>query len=157
MNGYSSDKNSPGPTVRWWAFLGAISVLATALPASGHAPDPRAVFARHDPQHRLPNTLIKKLGVIRVKSATYDIYYLDFSNPVSLHGMQQIAIIRNGNQFAGSYECTLGPDKYDGRLRIGKDRLTVTVDRFKYVIRFNENGPTHNKDFCGWGTWDNSI
>lgn len=157
MNGYSSDRKVSGRMLHSWTFLMVASVLVTAPPASGHAPDPRVVFARHDPEHRLANTKIRKLGVIRRGAVTYSIYYLDFANPVSLHGLQQIAIIRNGSQFAGSYECTLGADKYDGKLKIGKDRLTVTVERFKYIIRFDKNGPTHNKNFCGWGSWDNGI
>jgi len=114
------------------------------------------VFAQHDPCGRLPNTKIKTLGIIRAGSATYSIYYLDFSNPVSLHGMQQIAIIRNGTEFAGAYICTLGPD--DGKLTVGPDRLTVRIAGMTFVIRFDENGPTRNKYFCGEGSgWQNEI
>jgi hypothetical protein len=120
--------------------------------------DPRTVFARHDPQSHLPNTKIRKLGVVRVKAAAYDIYYLDFSNPVSLHGLQQIAIIRNGNQFAGAYTCTLGGGASEGRLFIGKDRLTVKIFEMTFVIPFDEKGSGRNKYFCGEGSdWDNNI
>ena len=134
-------------------------LMSVASPdASANAADPRTVFARHDPQGRLPNTKIRKLGVVRVKAATYDIYYLDFSNPVSLHGLQQIAIIRNGNQFAGAYTCTLGGGPDEGKLAIGKDRLTVRIHEMTFVIRFDAKGPTRNKYFCGEGSgWENSI
>jgi hypothetical protein len=136
------------------AFLAA----AIALPASSRASDPRAVFARHDPEGRLPNTTIRKLGVVRVRAASYSIYYLDFSNPVSLHGLQQIAIIKNGSQFAGSYVCPLGTGPDEGKLTIGKDRLMVKICGMTFVIRFDEKGPTRNKYFCGEGSgWDNSI
>ena len=114
------------------------------------------MLAQHDPQGRLQNTRIQPLGTIRVKTAVYSIYYLDFSNPVSLHGMQQIAIIRNGTEFAGAYPCTLGPD--EGKLMIGKDRLTVEIFGMTFVIRFDENGPTRNSSFCGEGAgWKDEI
>jgi hypothetical protein len=129
-----------------------------SVPAPIGATNPRAVFAQHDPQGRLPNTTIRKLGVVRVKATTYTIYYLDFSNPVSLHGMQQIAIIKNGSQFAGAYQCSLGSGPDEGKLVIGKDRLTVRIFGMTFVIGFDEKGPTRNKYFCGegWG-WENSI
>lgn len=134
-------------------------VVAVASPvAPVGAADPRAVFARHDPYGRLPNTKIRKLGVIRVKAVTYDIYYLDFSNPVSLHGLQQIAIIKNEDQFAGAYVCSLGESPIEGRYFIGKDRLTVKIFGMTFVIRFDEKGPSRNKYFCGEGSgWDNNI
>jgi len=126
--------------------------------AQGGQADPRTVLTQHDPQGRLPNTKISKLGTIQVKTATYSIYYLDFSNPVSLHGLQQIAIIRNGTQFMGAYVCTLGEGEHEGKLFIGKDRLTVRIFGMAFVIRFNEKGPTRNKYFCGEGFgWDDAI
>jgi hypothetical protein len=132
--------------------------MSVAVPSFGHVVNPRTVFARHDPEHRLLNTKISKLGVIRVGTATYDIYYLDFSNPVSLHGIQQIAIIRNRTQFAGAYICSLGDSDIEGRAIIGKDRLTVRIANMTFVIRFTARGPTHNKYFCGEGSgWDDSI
>jgi hypothetical protein len=130
----------------------------TASPAAGRPPDPRLVFAKHDPNGRLPNTDIRKLGTIRVGSVKYGLYYLDFSNPVSLHGMQQIAIIRNGDQFVGAYRCTLGEGEYEGTLFIGKDRVTVRLANRTFVIRFDEKGPTRNKFFCGEASgWHDSI
>lgn len=136
----------------------ALLLAATTALASPRAPDPKAVFARHDPEGRLPNTDIRKLGVVRVKGATYDIYYLDFSNPVSQHGMQQIAIIKNGVGFAGAYRCSLGPDEDEAKLFIGKDRLIVKISGLRFVIRFNRKGPTHNRYFCGEGSgWENGI
>lgn len=143
--------------MRW---LGLLAVLLTVIaqPASAGDRNPRPVLAQHDPQGRLPNTDIRKLGTIRVRAATYTIYYLDFSNPVSLHGQQRIAIIKNGTQFAGAYQCTLGVGRDEGKLVIGKDRLTVKVFEMTFVIRFDEKGPTRNKYFCGEGSgWQNSI
>jgi hypothetical protein len=125
---------------------------------SASAADPRTVLAKHDPQGRLPNTSIRNLGTVRVKTAVYSIYYLDFSNPVSLHGQQRIAIIKNGTEFMGAYVCPLGDGDHEGKLLIGKDRLTVRIFRMTFVIRFDEKGPTRNKYFCGEGSgWQNSI
>ena len=141
--------------MRWLAFL-AVSLSVIALPTTASATSPRAVFARHDTRGRLPNTQIQKLGVVRVRATTYSIYYLEFSNPASLHGQQRIAIIKNGTQFAGAYECILGRD--EGKLVIGKDRLTVKRGEMAFVIRFDERGPTRNKFFCGEGSgWENGI
>lgn len=138
------------------AFALATAAFASASTMPASAANPRTVFAQHDPYGRLPNTRLQSLGTIRVTSAVYSIYYLDFSNPVSLHGMQQIAIIKNGTEFAGAYLCTLGPD--DGKLIIGKDRLTVKIFGMTFVIRFDENGPTRNSSFCGEGAgWRSEI
>lgn len=134
----------------------AIFLSIIALPAPASAANPRTVLAQHDPQDRLPNTDIRKLGVIRVGTITYSIYYLDFANPVSLHGQQRIAIIKNGTHFAGAYQCSLGHG--DGKFFVGKDRLTVKRDGKSFVIRFGERGPTRNKYFCGEGSgWEGSI
>ena len=142
--------------VRWAVFSLAVFGSMMALPTSTSAADPKAIFARHDPQNRLPNTTIKQLGTVRVGDVIYSIYYLDFSNPVSLHGQQRIAVIRNGTQFAGAYECTLGPD--DAQLTIGKARLTVRSFGMTFVIRFNEKGPSRNRYFCGEGSgWEDGI
>jgi len=120
--------------------------------------NPRAVFARHDPGGRLPNTDIRELGMIRIHGTIYSIFYLNFVNPVSRHGQQRIAIIKNGTEFAGAYECVLGPGKNEGKLFIGKDRLTVKIADLTFVIGFDEEGPTRNKYFCGEGSgWEDSI
>lgn len=126
--------------------------------AASPAANPRPVFAAHDPHGRLPNTTIRKFGTVTVQASTYAIYYLEFINPVSRHGQQRIAIIKNGRSFAGAYQCTLGPD--DARLIIGKDRLTVWVQdmRETFMIKFDQHGPTRNAFFCGEGTgWEDSI
>lgn len=137
-------------------FFVVLFVSAIGFPTSPSATNPRTVLAQHDPQRRIANTDVRQLGIIRVKNATYSIYYLDFSNPVSLHGMQQIAIIKNGTEFAGAYLCSVGPD--DGKLIIGKDRLTVRIAGMTFVIRFDQNGPTRNCTFCGEGSgWHNEI
>lgn len=128
--------------------LGASPALA--------ANNPRAVFAAHDPEGRLPNTRIRKLGKLHVNRSTYSVYYLDFVNPVSLHGQQRIAIIRNGIEFSGAYQCALGP--HDAKLTIGKNRLTVRADGRAFVISFSDRGPSHNLHFCGESSgWQNSI
>lgn len=108
-----------------WRELFALSLWIVALPAPSGAANPRTVFAQHDPEGRLPNTEIKELGTIHVRGATYSIQYLEFSNPVSLHGQERIAIVKNGAQFAGAYECALGTGRDEGKLVVGKDRLTV--------------------------------
>jgi len=93
-----------------------------------------------------------------VKASTYVIYYLEYVSPLSHHGQQRIAIIKNGTSFSGAYQCTLGP-RY-ARLIIGKDRLTVLVQDVHdpFVIKFDQRGPTRNAFFCGEGSgWENSI
>ncbi len=143
--------------VRWFVLSLAAFLLGMPLAAST-AVDPRSVFAAHDPQGRLPTTAIRKLGTVTVNAATYDIYYLEFVNPVSRHGQQRIAFIKNGTSFAGAYQCTLGPG--DAHLIVGADRLTVWVQDMPepFVVKFDELGPTRNAYFCGEGSgWENSI
>jgi hypothetical protein len=152
-----------------WLLFSALFCLPSATPARpGHSPSPRSVFARHNDDGRLAHTKITKLGIVRVERAQFSIYYLEFVNPVSHHGMQQIAIIKNGREFAGAYQCTLSPHPFDWTLTIGTDQLTVKVngDRLRpplpasltSVIRFDAKGPTKNKYFCGEGSgWENSI
>ncbi|KRA82899.1 hypothetical protein ASD76_02070 [Altererythrobacter sp. Root672] len=128
-----------------------------ALTTAAGATSPRTVFSAHDPEGRLPNTHIRELGDVHVQGVTYSIYYLTFVNPSSRHGQQRIAIIRNGNHFAGAYQCLLGEG--GGRLVIGKDRLTVYEGGLTFVIEFDSRGPTHKeRTFCGEGSgWENSI
>jgi hypothetical protein len=151
-------------------FFGLL-LLTSALEARPeHALDPRAVFAKNDHNGRLANTKITELGIIRTKGVRYSVYYLEFVNPISHHGMQQIAVIRNGKEFSGSYQCSLGVDQYGGaKLTVGKDRLTVRLydgvnrpslpaNQYTFVIRFDAKGPTKNKYFCGEGSgWQDSI
>lgn len=142
---------------RWLTLSIAAFLLAMPLAASS-AGNPRSVFAAHDPQGRLPNTAVRKLGTVRLKATTYAIYYLEFMNPLSHHGQQRIAIIKNGTRFAGAYQCTLGPR--DARLVVGEDRLSVWVQDIHepFVIKFDEHGPTRNVYFCGQGSgWEDSI
>jgi hypothetical protein len=142
---------------RWLVLLFAVFLIGAPVAASS-ADGPESVFAAHDPQGRLADTAIRKLGTVRVKASTYAIYYLEFVNPVSRHGQQRIAIIKNGTSFAGAYQCTLGPS--DARLIVGKDRLTVWVQHMQepFVVKFDERGPTRNAFFCGEGSgWEDSI
>ena len=126
--------------------------------AASTANNPRHVLSAHDPQGRLPDTAIRKLGTVRVNVATYAIFYLEFVNPVSRHGQQRIAIVKNGTSFAGAYQCTLGPRS--ARLEVGVDRLTVWVHDIPepFVIEFDERGPSRHAFFCGEGSgWEDSI
>lgn len=142
---------------RWLVLLFAVFLFGAPVAVSP-ADNAVSVFAANDPNGRLPNTAIRKLGTVRVKASTYAIYYLEFVNPVSRHGQQRIAIIKNGTSFSGAYQCTLGPS--DARLIIGEDRLTVWVHDVHepFVIKFDERGPTRNAFFCGEGSgWEDSI
>lgn len=126
------------------------------LPGAATATSPKAVFAAHDPDGRLPNTDIQELGAIHLQEVTYSIYYLTFVNPNSHHGQHRIAIIRNGKQFGGAYQCWLGEG--GARLEIGGDRLTVYNGDLTFVIQFDEHGPSRNKYFCGEGSgWEDGI
>jgi len=141
-----------------WLVLFFAMTLSGAPAAATSVDDARSVFAAHDADGRLPNTVIRKLGTVRVKTSTYSVFYLKYVNPVSRHGQQRIAIIKNGISFAGAYQCTIGPN--DARLIVGKDRLTVWVKGVQeaFVIKFDERGPTRNAFFCGEGSgWEDSI
>ena len=132
-------------------------MLAVVMPPTAGAKSPEIVFSAHDPEGRQPNTHIRHLGALHVHGVTYSIYYLTFVNPVSHHGQHRIAIIRNGNQFVGAYQCWL--EEGGARLVIGKDRLTVYEGGLTFVIRFDDRGPTDKESsFCGEGSgWQNSI
>ncbi|MBL8656461.1 MAG: hypothetical protein JNJ92_03765 [Altererythrobacter sp.] len=141
-----------------WIVLSFAAFLLSPPVAASTADNARTVFAAHDPENRLPHIAIKQLGTVRVRAATYRIYYLEFVNPATRHGQQRIAIVKNGTSFAGTYQCTLGPR--DARLIVGADRLTVWVQNMPepFVIKFDERGPTRNAFFCGEGSgWENSI
>lgn len=135
---------------RWLVLFFALTLSGAPVVASS-VDDARSVFAAQDPQGRLPNTVVRKLGTVKVITSTYSIFYLEFVNPVSRHGQQRIAIIKNGTSFAGAYQCTLSPN--DARLILGKDRLTLWVRGIEdpSVVRFDEHGPTRNQFFCGEG------
>jgi hypothetical protein len=140
--------------------IGAIALAAVAtsdvVVAGSQGAGPRAVFAKHDPIGRLPHTKIEKLGTVRVRKSMFDIYYLDFTNPVSLHGMQRIAVIKNGKDFMGSQVCTLGRE--DGKILIGRDRMTVKSYGHSSVMRFDEKGPRPNRYLCAEQTsWERNI
>ena len=124
----------------------------------------RTVFASHDPNGRLPNTKIEWRGTVRVEGSQFAIYYLEFINPVSRHGQQRIAVIRNAKEFMGAYQCTLGNSQWDATMVVKKDRILVTLNYLptnpqgSFVIRFTQRGPSHNRYFCGEGSgWENGI
>jgi hypothetical protein len=123
-----------------------------------------AVFSAHDPEGRLPNTDIERRGTVRAFGSEYAIYYLTFINPVSHHGQQRIAIIKNAREFMGAYQCTLGKSKWDATMVIKKDRILVLLNdapaepQTTFVIRFTKDGPSRNRFFCGNGSgWEDSI
>lgn len=139
-------------------------LLTASAPGIGKQPSIRAVLAKHDPDGRIANTKIEWRGELRVGRSKYTIYYLTFVNPISRHGQQRIAIVRNGREFMGSYQCTLGASNDDATMVI---RLRETVvylnDRPRaaqtpFLITFTERGPSRNPYFCGNGSgWENSI
>lgn len=124
----------------------------------------RTAFAAHDPDGRLPNTRIELRGTIRVGGSKFAIYYLNFVNPRSLHGQQRIAVIKNDREFMGAYQCTLGRSRWDATMVVKNDRILVFLNSMAtngqdpFVIRFTEQGPSHNRYFCGEGSgWEYSI
>ena len=148
-------------------FTWPIVALAFSLGGavnSNRADLARKVLAAHDPNGRLPNTKIERRGVIRIGSSKFTIYYLFFINPISRHGQQRIAIIKNAAEFMGAYQCTLSNDHWDATMAIKKDRILVNLNSMpnnpqgSFVIKFTKRGPTHNRYFCGEGSgWENSI
>jgi hypothetical protein len=155
--GYKFGMRIHWPIVAFAFFLGGAANTSPSVQA-------RAALAAHDPYGRLPNTRIELRGTIRARRLEFSIYYLDFSNPLSLHGQQRIAIIKNDREFMGSYQCTLGKSKWDASMVIQKDRILVfhnstpTNRQTPFVIRFTAHGPSHNRYFCGEGSgWENSI
>ena len=135
----------------------AVAFVATATVANPtHAPSPRAVLAKHDPERRIPHTIIDQLGTIRHGNAKYAIYYLNFTSPVSHHGQQRIAVIKNGTTFVGSHQCTLGREQ--GKIVVSADRVTVTLFGKTSAIRFGGRGPIVDKFFCGESSgWVQSV
>ena len=81
-------------------ILAAQPVSARTLEPSGV----RAIFARHDPDGRLANTRIRFAGSTRIGRNLYRVYDLNFTNPISHHGMQRVAVVLNGRTFLGSYQ-----------------------------------------------------
>ena len=144
-------------TSRNWAAplaLAASLVTATPSPATSVI-DVRTIFARHDPDDRIDHTAIKRLGYIRVANSTFAIYLLNFSNPVSKHGQQRIAVIKGGLTFLGSQQCTLLDAQH---VKIDRDRVTVTMDGLKSVIRFRDGLAMPDRFFCGEeGGWGKGI
>jgi hypothetical protein len=154
--GHSDNAAKIHEVARSLAFS-CVALWAMTLTAAAGAASPRTVFSTYDPDGRLPNTDIRELGAVHVQDATFSIYYLSFVNPVSRHGQHRIAIIRNGDQFAGAFQCWLGEG--GAKLVIGKDRLTVYEGGLTFVIRFDRNGPADRKSYlCGEGSgWQNSV
>jgi hypothetical protein len=144
-----------------------ISLLLVCASGAIHAnrADPvLTVLRAHDPDGRLPHTKIERRGAVRAYGSEYAIYYLNFTNPRSRHGQQRIAIIKNGREFMGAYQCTLGKGQWDATMVIKKDRIRVFLNnspkdhRSAFEIRFTKRGPSRNRYFCGEGSgWENGI
>jgi hypothetical protein len=134
------------------------------LVVSATTPSIRAILSQHDPEGRLPHTIVEQRGTIRVGRAKFTILYLNFTNPISHHGQQRIAIIRNNREFAGAYQCTLSTRRGDATMVIRNQKVLVylndlpRVGEAPFVITFTERGPSRNTYFCGEGSgWENSI
>jgi hypothetical protein len=139
-------------------------LLAITAQASAGEPSIRSIFAKHDPNGRLPNTTIEPRGELRVEGSRFQVYYLEFINPVSLHGQQRIAIVRNGREFTGAYQCTLGSSPDDASMVIRRDKILVYLNyrprnrQTPFVITFTRHGPSRNRYFCGNGSgWEDGI
>lgn len=140
----------------WVAPLVLAASLVTVTPSlAATATDVRTILARHDPEHRIDHTSIQRLGSIRVAKSTFAIYLLNFTNPVSKHGQRRIAIIKGGLTFLGSQQCTLLDAKH---VKIDRDRVRVTMDGLKSVIRFRDRRAMPDRFFCGEeGGWEQII
>jgi hypothetical protein len=94
--------------VRCLRLVASVALLASTS-ACGISDKPATtanaskILANHDPQERFPNTDVKKVGILKTAGRLYEIYSLDFSNPISLHGMQRVAIIE-GSKLVGTYQ-----------------------------------------------------
>jgi CxxC motif-containing protein (DUF1111 family) len=135
-------------------YLGV--AFAVSIPLSSiHAQSPREVFALHDPQHRMPNTSISRVGQVHVGDVVFAVYFLNFVNPVSRHGQQRVAVIKNGKMLAGSVQCTL---MKRGDIVVERRQVTVTSEGLTSVIRFTLKGPRPDKYFCGEATvWEKNV
>ena len=128
------------------------------------AKTPRAIFAQHDPEGRIKHTIIRHITSMMAAHTRYDVYYLDFTNPESNHGMQHIAVIRNDRDFMGSAYC----DAYVEDIRWGGNRLwlehqDLRRNGFKHwredphgqAMHFYSHRMKVDKYFCGqadiWG------
>lgn len=139
------------PRIRYLGVAFAVSIPLCSI----HAQSPRAVFAMHDPQQRMPNTDISRVGQVHVGNVVFTVYYLNFKNPVSRHGQQRIAVIKNGKMFAGSTECGL---MKRGDIVVERRRVTVTSEGFTSVIRFTRKGPIADQYFCGEEmVWEKNV
>ena len=140
----------------WVAPLVLAASLVTVTPSlAATVTDVRIILAKHDPEHRINHTAVQRLGSIRVANQSFAIYLLNFTNPVSKHGQQQIAVIKGGLTFLGSQQCTLLDAKH---VKIERDRVTVTMDGLKSVIRFRDGRAMPDRFFCGEeGGWEQGI
>lgn len=109
--------------------MAAIALMALAAPAAAAEPElaPEAVkrllrsqgFWRPlDP----PPRQFRWIGSIHSPKNRYDLYFYDWTNPVSRHGRQGVVLIRNARRYVGTYDVTV-----DG-CRVQRRTLTCWVD-----------------------------
>lgn len=115
----------------------------------------KAIFAKHDPERRIDHTSIKRLGIIRTRKSAFAVYLLNFTNPISHHGLQRIAVIRDGSTFIGSQQCAMVSI---GQIKVERDRVAVTMDGMTSLIRFRAGRPVPDRYFCGEESrWEHVI
>jgi hypothetical protein len=126
----------------------ALFCVAAGAPSQTHSVEPsaRALFAKHDCYGRFKWTKISKLGDIRIGRHVYAIYNLSFTNydTASLHGMQQVSIIKDGRIFAGSYLDVAEPMvQIRGRTVFQKRDRYATLGHPQFSFTIGPNGPPH--------------
>jgi hypothetical protein len=65
--------------------------------------DNKQILSLHDPERRFASTKFRKVGVLESAEKQFEIYELNFVNPISRHGMQRVAIVED-SRFIGSYQ-----------------------------------------------------
>jgi hypothetical protein len=149
-------------------YAETVLILVLALtPAAASAKSPRAIFGRHDPQHRIAHTTIRRIANFRAAHTRYVAYYLDFTNPESHPGMQHIATIRNGRDFVGAANCDANMEdvRWGGnRLWIERQDLRADGlqcwrdDPYRQAMHFTPKGVRVDKYFCGdENVWSDGI
>jgi hypothetical protein len=149
-------------------FSGAIvAVSITLASVSTAAPNlkversARALLAKHDRYSRFKWTRISKLGDVHVGTHVYAIYNLSFTNyaTASLHGMQQVSIIKDGRTFVGSYLDVFMPMiEIKGRTVFQKRDSLMRPASQTFSFTIGENGPPRKVLLGGaFITLENSI
>lgn len=109
-----------------FALLAACTQQAASEDASSTAgltvTEARTILTGYDDNDRLTHSRITKVGDVQVGNRHYSVFDLDFTNPVSNHGMQQVAIFEGG-VFRGSFQT-------DGAaISIAADKIRFTCKK----------------------------